>query len=595
MSRNEKLSRAYAANKFEPSIRHIRFPHFKNLSPMLRLDFKFPITAIVGPNGSNKSSVLRAIGCCPHGNDLGDHWFSTQIDPITESGGRPRYIFGYLEEHSRNIVEVINTRIHKKQDPDYWEPSRPILKDGMEKMPPIAPGAPLKGRTKTRWAGIEKNMVLLDFRSEISAFDKLFYHGEISEKIRRETRKQTLRKKSKILKKVIDENLNELSPYKGKKNLVFSNKHLPEAQVAKISEILGRRYQSIRLINHNIFENRSYTAILKANDLQYSEAFAGSGEFAVVMLVHKIMSAPDCSLIILDEPEVSLHPGAQIKLMQFMSDVCLQNKHQVFIGTHSKYIVDGLPPEAIILLQPDPATGKITAQQDILPSEAFFHLGLPDTDKRRVFVEDRLGAELVNKALRTLGEAAFNRIEVKPYPGGAQTILSQLGPSLMQIGDNTSVFLLDGDQKPLEEVLDPDIIPEAEHEKIQSELYKLTKVDSKNIRFALNGGDDPALPDIRKALERDYLKYAKSRTYYLPSANPETFVWENMPDDNIKELCDNQSVKCRFEEMTRMEKGRMPYESITSDEIFETQTRRLALINQEHQEIIRIANILRDL
>src|SRR5690606_1620506 len=122
--------------------------------------------------------------------------------------------------------------------------------------------------------------------------------------------------------------------------------------------------------------------------------------------------------------------------------------------------------------------------------------GLADTDKRRVFVEDRLGAELVKKALRTLGEATFNRIEVKPYPGGAQTILTQLGPSLMQTGDDTSVFLLDGDQKPLEEIFDPDAIPEAEHKRIQSELFKLTKADSKKIRFALDGGGDPELQEI---------------------------------------------------------------------------------------------------
>src|SRR5690606_9717936 len=301
------------------------------------------------------------------------------------------------------------------------------------------------------------------------------------------------------------------------------------------------------------------------------------------------------SLIILDEPEVSLHPGAQIKLMTLMSDICLRNKHQIFIGTHSKHIVENLPSEAIILLQPDPAMGKITAQQDILPSEAFFHLGLPDTDKRRVFVEDRLGAELVKKALRTLGEAAFNRFEVKPYPGGAQTILTKLGPSLMQIGDENSIFFLDGDQKPLDEITDPDTIPEAEHEKIQAELFKLTKDDCKKISFALNGGDEPEQNDRRATLEREYLKYVKARTFYLPSENPETFVWENMPDDNAKQLCHNTTVKSKFEQLTRHEKGCMSYEPVTSDEIFETQTRRLALIEQEHQEIKRIANILRGL
>src|SRR5216683_7769739 len=54
-----------AAKKFEPYISHIRFPHYKNLAADLRIDFEFPITALVGANGTNKSSILRAIRARP--------------------------------------------------------------------------------------------------------------------------------------------------------------------------------------------------------------------------------------------------------------------------------------------------------------------------------------------------------------------------------------------------------------------------------------------------------------------------------------------------------------------------------------------------
>jgi hypothetical protein len=55
------LKAMLAARKFDPYISHIRFPHYKNLAPDLKIDFDFPITALVGPNGTNKSSILRAI------------------------------------------------------------------------------------------------------------------------------------------------------------------------------------------------------------------------------------------------------------------------------------------------------------------------------------------------------------------------------------------------------------------------------------------------------------------------------------------------------------------------------------------------------
>ena len=386
----EKLQGAMKGKNYEPFIRHIRFPHFKNLTPYLRIDFKFPITAIVGPNGTNKSSVLRAIACCPHFKNLSEYWFETDVDPIDESGGRPRYIFGYIDPHSRNTVEVIQTRISRPGKGEVWEPSRPLKSDGMDLLPPLPIGKKIPGRKGTRWEGITKKVVVLDFRSEISAFDKILYHGDAAENLRGKQNKDILRQRSKLLRKVIGEGLKTFKPFKGREEQVFANELLSDKAVKQISHIIGKEYSEIRLIEHSLFENRSHTAILQSKGITYSEAFAGSGEFAVIMLVYKIMKTEERSLIVLDEPEVSLHPGAQIKLMEFLFQEALERHHQIFIGTHSKLIIDRLPPEAITLLQPNPATHKITAQENIKPSEAFFHLGQIPANKKKIFVEDPL-------------------------------------------------------------------------------------------------------------------------------------------------------------------------------------------------------------
>ena len=118
---------------FDPYISHIRFPHFKNLAPDLKVDFDFPVTALVGPNGTNKSSILRAIQGSPGYGNLGDYWFSTSTDPIADTGTRNAFIYGYYHKGAGKVVEVLKTRVKKDEDPDYWEPSRAITSYNMAK------------------------------------------------------------------------------------------------------------------------------------------------------------------------------------------------------------------------------------------------------------------------------------------------------------------------------------------------------------------------------------------------------------------------------------------------------------------------------
>lgn len=125
--------------QLDPYINYIRFPSYRNLRDNLKISFEFPLTAIVGQNGTNKSSVLRALWGCPEGNSLSRFWFSTEVDQILEDGGRPRYIYSYYQQEAKLDVEVIKTRIQKSDNPEYWEPARPQVSDGMERMPPAKP------------------------------------------------------------------------------------------------------------------------------------------------------------------------------------------------------------------------------------------------------------------------------------------------------------------------------------------------------------------------------------------------------------------------------------------------------------------------
>ena len=182
------IQRMKENNCFNNYIEYIQFPFYKNLIKGCRINFDFPMTILIGKNGGGKSSTLHALYGAPKGYTCSDFWFSTDVDPIGE-GGRNRYFYGYRENGNSDIKEVMKTRMKrdsktKKADPDYWETQRPSIKDGM--MP------------SNRNSPVDKKVIYLDFRAEVSAFDKVFHFSKQD----LDARKEELRKKSKYLKRL---------------------------------------------------------------------------------------------------------------------------------------------------------------------------------------------------------------------------------------------------------------------------------------------------------------------------------------------------------------------------------------------------------
>ena len=103
---------------------------------------------LVGQNGSGKTAVLQALYGAPGGFSVSRWWFETAVDPIIEpdasdgsrrrsadlpSDRRSSFWYGYMHEGEER--SVIKTRIKRANDPNYWEPSRPIASYGMKALP----------------------------------------------------------------------------------------------------------------------------------------------------------------------------------------------------------------------------------------------------------------------------------------------------------------------------------------------------------------------------------------------------------------------------------------------------------------------------
>lgn len=485
---------------FQKYIEYIDFPFYKNLVPRSRINFEFPMTVLIGKNGGGKSSTLHALFGAPQGYTCSDFWFSTEVDPIAESGGRNRYFYGYRENKDSEIKEVMKTRMKrgsktKKDDPDYWETSRPIQKDGM--MP------------SKRNAPVDKEVVYLDFRAEVSAFDKIFHFSK--EKL--EVRKDLLRKRSVYLKRLLD---NEAMRFKGVQDDKMGKMEVLSQDMVKIiSDILNKKYDEIRVAEHRLFKNFG-TSIYMKNMFAtgYSEANAGSGEVAVVQLVKHIERALDYSLVILDEPEVSLHPGAQENLKAYLLDAIKRKKLQIVISTHSPALINGLPNSAIKLFRTN-EYGKFYIEENVHYQEAFYDIENKVSDKKMIYCEDYAAQMIIERTLKQMNKEKF--FEVVYYHGGEKTLINHyMTPVTLNENLSEQIFImLDGDMQ-TDYIFDESVLTK---QQLEDPLY-LAKCVKEAFGMELDVYPDGGVSGKRVDQQCEeylyYLRYYMSNVFYLP-------------------------------------------------------------------------------
>lgn len=489
------------------------------MAPNSEISFDSQFTVLVGPNGSGKTSVLQALYGCPNRYSTSKFWFSTSMDPIDDGGGESgnRYIYEYtLPSETKRKVEVLKIRRSRKSNPDYWETARPQPRDGMV-LDNNFTDEELQFRTaeNERWRPVSKPVIYIDFKAEISAFDRFFNFGSFMKRKTIKTKQDYLRLRSSALQKIIEGKSHTFHGRKVKGIEKLSNKALKQ-----ISTILGKKYLEASIVYHDLFETEGITIIFKQDDLGYTEAVAGSGEVAVVSCVKKIMDAKKPSLILMDEPEVSLHPGAQIKLREFIFNQIKDKEHQVILTSHSPTLVSGLSPNSIkVFFQRQ--DGKFDIIPDAEPGQAFVRLGDETYNGIDIIVEDELMKLLVEKALRSLDQ--MEQYNVKVYPGGGPSIKNTVITSMMSEGKiREAIVLLDGDQKEHEQEFDFSSVTE-EQRKAIGDLA--TQHIGRSLKLPEPSNADKEKTNKKYDLYKKALKIYDSLFFFGNTDIPEELLW----------------------------------------------------------------------
>lgn len=541
------------ANQFKRYIDFIQFPYYRNIEIDTKISFNFPLTVFIGQNGCGKSSCLHALFGAPDRYTPYKFWFDTKVDPIVYfDDAKRRHSFWYSFTDSKGSTkQVIKARIKREDNPNYWETSRPLEWAGMKPR-------------KTRDSPLKKDVLYLDFRSELNAFDKYFYFGNVKN-TKSKNKQEFIRKKATSLQNVLSEKVAYIKNKNGNVNEPLRN--LIDTELKWISFILGKQYVAGKYLEHNFYRNEGYSVIFNTNHAKYSEAFAGSGEVAVVRLVLQVLDANPYTLILLDEPEVSLHPGAQGRLNLFLLEQIKIKKHQVILTTHSPSIVKGLPREAIKVFYQNPRNGRFLVKENLTPEEAFYHIEFPINNRNNIIVEDVLAQEIVLGVLDRMGEETKNIFNVKFNPGGETVIKKEFITVFCRDPDSKDFILLDGDQKPVIPHYDWQNFATSELSVnfLRGKIKEQTKVD---IKFSVDSGQTGGNEQQQLELLKSYMDYYRRNVSYLPQKIPEDIIWSDDLAENLVNgvVLNPMDIKLILSELSKIKETKLKF-AFVSDKV----------------------------
>lgn len=355
-----------------------------------RIEFTFPIVAIVGENGAGKSTVIQAAASIYKGLDDSVGYFASDFFPDIP----------WESIHGA----VVRASVRRGNDSSIISVRKPT----------------------TRWRGNperkERYVQYLDLRRTAPIYARTGYN--------RLAKHTLVEKKSTDFN---DDQLKQLSYVLGE-----------QCKRARQSLTNGDPSRWVPVITlQGAVTNGLIDGDVSANaaGIDYSGFHQGAGENTIVDLMSNDFL--DNSLVLIDEIETSLHPRAQRRLIRYLADQAYSRKLQVIVTTHSPYILEELPAEARVQVIRG-GTGKIVVR-GVSPEFAMTKMDDEQHSECDVYVEDDRAGILLRELLAQSDKDLIRRIEITPC--GPASVGCALGQMVSQLRfRHPTVVFLDADQ-----------------------------------------------------------------------------------------------------------------------------------------------------
>ncbi|AXF19431.1 hypothetical protein CUJ89_02150 [Burkholderia pyrrocinia] len=205
---------------------------------------------------------------------------------------------------------------------------------------------------------------------------------------------------------------------------------------AAVGKILGVSYDDFQLkraLKHRL-------PVVRRRMGTYSGFNMGAGENALFDLLSYLYACPGSPLVLIDELELGLHEQAQKRLIEHLKQLCFDRKMQIICTTHSPTILDALPPEGRLYVESNEnQTVVIPAISALFAAGKLSGVNGLELD---IFVEDDVAAALVTAALPV---SARKRVTIRPI-GSAGAVVRQMAARYKEGRTSNVLAILDGDQ-----------------------------------------------------------------------------------------------------------------------------------------------------
>ena len=176
---------------------------------------------------------------------------------------------------------------------------------------------------------------------------------------------------------------------------------------ANILDCPNNSVEVAKIINQSKEAEMGFASKYGAN---YSENHMGCGEARLIRMIDSIESAPEKSLIVIEEPETALHQDAQHNLAVYFLQVCKRKRHQIIVTTHSPTIIDVMPIEA--RKKTERTSSGTTVEDNPTIAEVIADLTNGHQKTILVYVEDEFSKKLLREIIRKFSPELSRAVSV---------------------------------------------------------------------------------------------------------------------------------------------------------------------------------------
>ena len=406
-------------SKYLASIRLERIRHFTGAE----IDFDFPVTALIGPNGGGKSTILGACACVYQSIE-------------------PALIFKKSRVGDENM--------------DQWHVDYKIIDKEINPKGSIIESMHLASNSWKRTNSLDRSVNLFGINRTVPAIENpLFSHKRVLSAFEKtsgtkisfaqvENIEHVKKEAERVLgKSLVNFQLLELTfqKFKFKKP---KNKIINREIAANGDEIVVTRYLKNPLVEAQIEKiktSKKFTFVGDNGIAKYSEFHFGAGEASVIHMIADIESRPDNSLILIEEIENGLHPLAVHRMVEYLIEVAKRKNIQTIFTTHSDYALNPLPPEAIW----SSMDGKL--QQGKLTVETLRVISGRVDKKLAIFVEDEFAKIWLEAVIREELSDRYEEIGVYALFSDSKAVNTHESHMKNPAVESNSICFIDGDSK----------------------------------------------------------------------------------------------------------------------------------------------------